>query len=120
MGDEQRRSSVETGARLRYAPSKKLEGLEVVDATTGDVIGTVFDVLDPHESPGAGLAAPLLEVALDEKHHFLVPLAPECVPEVGDENVVVDAPPGLLDLAFVYEPPSRPVKGLLAAPEGDA
>ena len=82
------------------------------------VLGTVFDVLDPHESPGAGLAAPLLEIALDETRHVLVPLAPECVPEVGAERVVVDAPPGLLELSFAYEPPAPVIKGLLEAPRG--
>ena len=101
-----------------YAPSKRLLGLRCVDATTGDDVGAVFDVLDPNE--GQRLAHSLLEIELaaDPSLHCLVPLAPECLPDVGADVVTLAAPPGLLDLAFKYEPPPPIIKGLLEPPAG--
>ncbi|KAH8073580.1 UTP-glucose-1-phosphate uridylyltransferase [Aureococcus anophagefferens] len=101
-----------------YAPSKRLLGLRCVDAETGNDVGAVFDVLDPNE--GQRLAHSLLEIELaaDPTLHCLVPLAPECLPDVGADVVTVAAPPGLLDLAFKYEPPPPIIKGLLEPPAG--
>ena len=81
-------------------------------------MGAVFDVLDPNE--GQRLAHALLEIELaaDPSLHCLVPLAPECLPDVGADVVTLAAPPGLLDLAFKYEPPPPIIKGLLEPPAG--
>ena len=95
-----------------YEPSTKLEGLSVVDAH-GEAVGVVWDVLDPNE--GAALAAPLLELELEETRHCLVPLDPTCV-EVYEEEVVL-LNTGLLDLAFDYAPPPPVIRGLLASGE---
>jgi len=95
-----------------YEPSTKLEGLSVVDEH-GEALGVVWDVLDPNE--GAALAAPLLELELEETRHCLVPLDPTCV-EVYEEEVVL-LNTGLLDLAFDYAPPPPVIRGLLASGE---
>ena len=95
-----------------YEPSTKLEGLRVVDEH-GEAVGVVWDVLDPNE--GAALAAPLLELELEETRHCLVPLDPTCV-EVYEEEVVL-LNTALLDLAFDYAPPPPVIRGLLASGE---
>ena len=95
-----------------YEPSTKLEGLSVVDAH-GEAVGVVWDVLDPNE--GAALAAPLLELELEETRHCLVPLDPTCV-EVYEEEVVL-LNKALLDLAFDYAPPPPVIRGLLGSGE---
>ena len=93
-----------------YEPSTRLEGLSVVDAH-GEAVGVVWDVLDPNE--GAALAAPLLELELEETRHCLVPLDPTCV-EVYEEEVVL-LNKALLDLAFDYAPPPPIIRGLLGS-----
>ena len=93
-----------------YEPSTKLEGLRVVDEH-GEALGVVWDVLDPNE--GAALAAPLLELELEETRHCLVPLDPTCV-EVYEEEVVL-LNKALLDLAFDYAPPPPIIRGLLGS-----
>ena len=95
-----------------YEPSTKLEGLSVVDEH-GEAVGVVWDVLDPNE--GAALAAPLLELQLEETRHCLVPLDPTCV-EVYEEEVVL-LNTALLDLAFDYAPPPPVIRGLLGSGE---
>ena len=105
--DEDREATVEA-----YEPSTKLEGLRVVDEHGGS-LGVVWDVLDPNE--GAALAAPLLELELEETRHCLVPLDPTCV-EVYEEEVVL-LNTGLLDLAFDYAPPPPVIRGLLGSGE---
>ena len=95
-----------------YEPSTKLEGLRVVDEH-GEAVGVVWDVLDPNE--GAALAAPLLELELEETRHCLVPLDPSCV-EVYEEEVVL-LNTALLDLAFDYAPPPPIIRGLLGSGE---
>ena len=95
-----------------YEPSTKLEGLSVVDEHGGS-LGVVWDVLDPNE--GAALAAPLLEVELEETRHCLVPLDPTCVEVYEGEVVLLNT--GLLDLAFDYAPPPPVIRGLLGSGE---
>ena len=95
-----------------YEPSTKLEGLRVVDEH-GESLGVVWDVLDPNE--GAALAAPLLELELEETRHCLVPLDPTCVEVYEGEVVLLN--PGLLDLAFDYAPPPPVIRGLLGSGE---
>ena len=95
-----------------YEPSTKLEGLRVVDAH-GGAVGVVWDVLDPNE--GAALAAPLLELELEETRHCLVPLDPTCVEVYEGEVVLLNT--GLLDLAFDYAPPPPVIRGLLGSGE---
>ena len=96
-----------------YEPSTKLEGLRVVDEHGGS-LGVVWDVLDPNE--GAALAAPLLELELEETRHCLVPLDPSCV-EVYEGEEVVLLNRALLDLAFDYAPPPPIIRGLLEGGE---
>ena len=96
-----------------YEPSTKLEGLSVVDEH-GEAVGVVWDVLDPNE--GAALAAPLLELELEETRHCLVPLDPSCV-EVYEGEEVVLLNRALLDLAFDYAPPPPIIRGLLGSGE---
>ena len=95
-----------------YEPSTKLEGLSVVDAH-GEAVGVVWDVLDPNE--GAALAAPLLELELEETRHCLVPLDPSCVEVYEGEVVLLNR--ALLDLAFDYAPPPPIIRGLLGSGE---
>ena len=101
--DEDTEATVEA-----YEPSTKLEGLSVVDEHGGSV-GVVWDVLDPNE--GAALAAPLLELELEETRHCLVPLDPTCVEVYEGEVVLLNT--ALLDLAFDYAPPPPVIRGLL-------
>ena len=93
-----------------YEPSTKLEGLRVVDEH-GEAVGVVWDVLDPNE--GAALAAPLLELELEETRHCLVPLDPSCVEVYEGEVVLLNT--ALLDLAFDYAPPPPVIRGLLGS-----
>ena len=95
-----------------YEPSTKLEGLSVVDEH-GEAVGVVWDVLDPNE--GAALAAPLLELELEETRHCLVPLDPTCVEVYEGEVVLLNR--ALLDLAFDYAPPPPIIRGLLEGGE---
>ena len=95
-----------------YEPSTRLEGLSVVDAH-GEAVGVVWDVLDPNE--GAALAAPLLELELEETRHCLVPLDPTCVEVYEGEVVLLNR--ALLDLAFDYAPPPPIIRGLLEGGE---
>ena len=71
-------------------------------------------MLDPNE--GAALAAPLLELELEETRHCLVPLDPSCV-EVYEGEEVVLLNRALLDLAFDYAPPPPVIRGLLGSGE---
>jgi len=92
----------------------------------GDFLGTVFDVLDP--TPESGLAQPLIELELpfdgergdngDRRRHCYVPLGEPLVREYdpNTHSLALDLPPGLLDLAFVYEPPPPVIRGLLPPP----
>ena len=106
--DEDNEETVEA-----YEPSTKLEGLRVVDEH-GEAVGVVWDVLDPNE--GAALAAPLLELELEETRHCLVPLDPSCVEVVPLEpTCVVLLNTALLDLAFDYAPPPPVIRGLLGS-----
>ena len=103
-----------------YAPSSRLLGLKCVDANTGAPVGVVVDVLDPNDGHAVDRAPALLELELDDDptYHCLVPLAPECLPDVGADAISIDAPQGLLDLAFKYVPPPPVIKGLLEPPDG--
>ena len=105
--DEDAEATVEA-----YEPSTRLEGLSVVDEH-GEAVGVVWDVLDPNE--GAALAAPLLELELEETRHCLVPLDPSCVEVYEGEVVLLNR--ALLDLAFDYAPPPPIIRGLLGSGE---
>ncbi|KAJ8603838.1 hypothetical protein CTAYLR_000278 [Chrysophaeum taylorii] len=89
----------------------------VVDLETDDVVGTVFDVLDPTDEARAGLAHPLLELDLHKvpDHHCYVPLAPPIVeafdPDLG--VIYIRPPAGLLDITFEYVPPPDIIRGFL-------
>lgn len=67
-----------------------LVGLEVRDPA-GRVIGTVTGL-------DVGAAQDRLVLELTEGVTAYVPFVEEIVPEVGEDHVVVDAPPGLFDL----------------------
>ncbi|WP_245988436.1 ribosome maturation factor RimM [Flexivirga caeni] len=73
--------------------AEELVGLAVVDLA-GAVLGTVVEL---HDRP----AQDLLEVRLGDGQTAYVPFVEQIVPEVDVEGgrIVVDAPPGLLDLA---------------------
>ncbi|HET8595271.1 MAG TPA: ribosome maturation factor RimM [Intrasporangium sp.] len=67
-----------------------LVGLEVRDPT-GEAIGTVTGL-------EVGAAQDRLVLELSDGVTAYVPFVEEIVPEVGEDHVVVDAPPGLFDL----------------------
>jgi 16S rRNA processing protein RimM len=85
----------------------ELIGLEVLTAT-GEPVGTVTDVLHQGQDllviePNAGAASPAGDP-------ILVPFVAALVPEVdvGAGRLVIDPPPGLLDLGAVPAPGGRP------------
>jgi len=90
--DEERAEGAERDAEEGYY-EEELVGLRV-DTPAGEEIGTVTALL-------LGTAQDLLEVRLTDGRVGLVPFVEAIVPvvDIAGQRVVVDAPPGLFDLA---------------------